>query len=307
MARFRFAATGTAVLLVLVGCLVGAAGASRGAPGFPVTIKSGAEAVTLQLAPKRIVSLSSTATEDLFAVGAGKQVVAVDDQSMRPTNAPRTRLSGYTPNAEAIAAYKPDLVVVAFDMHNIVAELRKLQIRVLLEPPAADLKGVYAQVEELGRVTGHSSSAKSLVGRLQSRVGAIVRSVPRGGAHVTVFHELGPDLYSADSKTFIGRVYALLGVRNIADGAAKGTHYPKLSAEYVLASKPDLVVLADTVCCGQTPALAAKRAGWSDLPAVQQHQVVGVPDDLASYWGPQIVDFLQVVARHVKEIRSRAG
>jgi ABC-type Fe3+-hydroxamate transport system substrate-binding protein len=62
-------------------------------------------------APQRIISLSPTATESLFAIGAGKQVVAVDDQSDYPKQAPRTTLSGFTPNVEAIAGYRPDLVV----------------------------------------------------------------------------------------------------------------------------------------------------------------------------------------------------
>jgi iron complex transport system substrate-binding protein len=63
--------------------------------------------------PQRIVSLSPTATEMLFAIGADDQVVAVDEMSNYPAEAlaKATALSGYTPNVEAIAAYEPDLVV----------------------------------------------------------------------------------------------------------------------------------------------------------------------------------------------------
>ena len=95
--------------------------------------------------PTRIVSLSPTATEDLFAIGAGKQVVAVDNQSNYPKNAPLTKLSGYTPNAEAIAGYKPDLVVVSFDGNHIVEALGKLKIPVLVEPTASTLADAYGR------------------------------------------------------------------------------------------------------------------------------------------------------------------
>ena len=91
--------------------------------------------------PHRIVSLSPTATESLFAIGAGPQVVAVDDQSDYPKNAPRTTLSGFTPNVEAIAGYKPDLVVASYDPNGLVATLRGLGIRVLVQDAAKTLDG----------------------------------------------------------------------------------------------------------------------------------------------------------------------
>jgi len=257
--------------------------------------------------PVRIVSLSSTATEDLFAVGAGRQVVAVDDQSLVPKRAPRTKLSGYTPNAEAIERYRPDLVVLAFDTNKIVEQLRKLGVRVLFEPPAANLNGVYGQLEQLGQVTGHLQAGRQLVARLRARVAAIVRSVPRAGRLISVYHELDQTFYSASSQTFVGQVYRLLGLRNIADAAKSGGAYPKLSGEYIIASNPDLIVLADTVCCGQSLKTVAARPGWAGLSAVTHHQVVAVPDWVASYWGPNIVDFLQLVAAHVKTIRAAGG
>ena len=99
--------------MVLAFALVASPSALAGTRAFPVTVKAANGTVTVQQPPVRIVSLSPTATEDLFAIGAGKQVVAVDDQSSYPKQAPRTSLSGYTPNAEAIASYNPDLVVVS--------------------------------------------------------------------------------------------------------------------------------------------------------------------------------------------------
>src|SRR5262245_55337861 len=147
--------------------------------------------------PQRIVSLSPTATEDLFAIGAGKQVVAVDDQSNYPANAPKTKLSGYTPNAEAIASYKPDLVVLSANPNGIVAALGKLHIRTLVQQPARNLEGAYAQLRQLGAVTGHAGGAAAVVRSLRHRVAQVVASMPADAKGLTFYEELSPDYYSA--------------------------------------------------------------------------------------------------------------
>jgi iron complex transport system substrate-binding protein len=252
--------------------------------------------------PHRIVSLSPTATESLFAIGAGAQVVAVDDQSDYPKRAPRTSLSGYTPNVEAIAGYRPDLVVLAGDANDVVAGLRKLGIRVLLQPAAKNLAGAYAEIRQLGAITGHKKNAAALVKRMQKAIAKAVKSVPK--RRLSVYHELEPDLYSASSRTFIGKIYKLFGLRNIADPAdSAGTGYPQLSAEYIVSANPDVIVLADTRCCGATAASVAKRPGWSGIAAVRTGSVVGVDDSVASRWGPRIVDFVRTIGKVLKRKR----
>jgi len=254
----------------------------------------------------RIISLSPTATEDLFAIGAGPHVVAVDDQSNYPKAAPHSKLSGYTPNAEAVAAYHPDLVVVSYDANHIVAALGKLGIKVLIQPTAPTLAEAYRQILELGKATGRTASAQAVVSRMKKQIAAIAASAAHPASPITVYHELEPDLYSATSKTFIGRLYALLGLKNIADAADKtGSGYPKLSAEYVIASKPQLIVLADTVCCSQTASTLGSRPGWGTIPAVTGNGVLPVSDDIASRWGPRVVDFLRVVAARAKELAAK--
>jgi iron complex transport system substrate-binding protein len=255
--------------------------------------------------PTRIVSLSPTATEMLFAIGAGKQVVAVDDQSDYPKTAPRTKLSGFTPNAEAVARYRPDLVVVTYDTNTIVAALGKLHVKVLFQPAVRTLAGTYAQIGALGRVTGHVAGAKAVVARMRARLAALVASVPRPSHPLTYYHELSPDFYSATSATFIGRIYALFGLTNIADKAdSSGTGYPKLSAEYIVQSDPDLVVLADGVCCAQTPATLGARPGWGGMRAVRRHAIVQIDDSIASRWGPRVVDFARAVASALRTTES---
>jgi iron complex transport system substrate-binding protein len=246
--------------------------------------------------PHRIVSLSPTATESLFAIGAGKQVVAVDDQSDYPKRAPRTALSGFTPNVEAIASYHPDLVVVQYDAGGVVEGLRKLNIRVLVQPSATNLAVAYAQIRQLGTISGHKKAAASLVVRMKRAIAKAVKSTPR--RKLSVYHELSPDYYSATSTTFIGGIYKLFGLRNIADAAdSSASGYPQLSAEYIISANPALIVLADTRCCGQSVASISGRPGWSNVAAVRTHSVVAVDDSVASRWGPRIVQFVQAVAK----------
>jgi len=267
---------------------------------FPVTLKAANGFVTIDKRPVRIVSLSPTATETLFAIGAGAQVVAVDDQSNYPASAPMTKLSGYRPNAEAVAAYQPDLVVTSSSANNLIPALEKLHIPVLLEPSAKSIGDAYVQMRQLGFATGHDAEARKVVSQMKTKIDAAVAATPKAKT-VSVFHELSPDFYSATSKTFIGRVYALFGVGNIADAADKtGSGYPQLSAEYVIASNPSLIVLADTKCCGQTAASVKSRPGWSSIRAVQQGNIVPASDDVTSRWGPRIVDFVRVVAAAVR-------
>ena len=265
---------------------------------------AGAASGSTAALPHRIVSLSPTATESLFAVGAGPQVIAVDDQSDYPKQAPRTKLSGFNPNVEAIASYKPDLVVISFDTGGVVASLRKLGIRVLMQPAAVDLGQAYAQITQLGTLTGHLAKAKAVVASMKQRIAKILAASPKA-AGLSVYHELEPDLYSATSKTFIGKIYQLFGLKNIADAAdATGSGYPKLSNEYIVASNPSLIVLADVRCCGQTPQTVAARPGWSDISAVRNHAIVRIDDSIASRWGPRVVNFVRAVAAAVRVAHS---
>ena len=306
MLRMSLFATGALVAAFAV-FVSGAAGghtlqqavASRTSPAaFPVTIVTPAGKVTISTRPSRIVSLSPTATESLFAIGAGRQLVAVDDQSDYPKSAPRTALSGFTPNVEAIAAYRPDLVVVAYDPKGLSGALRKLGIKVVHHDGAKSFQGAYQQIRQLGLVTGHEAEATTLIRGMKSKIRRIVRAARSKATRLSVYHELTPDLYSATSKTFVGKVYGALGLRNIADAAdAVGTGYPQLSAEYIVAASPDVIVLADTVCCGQKPSTVAARPGWDRVSAVRTGSIVRIDDSIASRWGPRLVSFFRAMSQ----------
>jgi iron complex transport system substrate-binding protein len=250
----------------------------------------------------RIISLSPTVTEDLFAIGAGKQVVAVDNQSNYPKRAPQTSLSGYNPNVEAVANYQPDLVLISYDPGDFAKQLRQLGIKVRFEAAAYTLKQAYRQILGIGRLTGHTRGARAVVRSMRTHLAAIVAGVPTTRRHLRVYHELDPTYYSATSSTFIGSVYKLFGFRDIADAAGSaGGGYPQLSGEYIIAKDPQIVVLADTKCCRQSYSTVADRPGWSTIAAVQHHRVVSANDDVASRWGPRIVQFARRVARIAKQ------
>jgi iron complex transport system substrate-binding protein len=297
------------VAMVVAGCGQDGSTSDAAAPAgqgaaFPVTLDSPGGKVVLDQRPERIVSLSPTATEMLFAIGAGGQVVAVDSNSNYPEEAPKTDLSAYQPNIEAIAGYKPDLVVYSDDPGELAAGLGKLGIPALQQPAATRLDDTYAQLDQLGRATGHQAEAGQLTATMRAEIEKIAAAA-RPERPLTYYHELDKNLYTATSKTFIGQLYGLLGMENIADPADKeASGYPQLSAEYVIKADPDLIFLADTKCCGQSARTVAARDGWDQLTAVRSGGVVALDDDVASRWGPRVVDFLKTVAAKVQTLES---
>ncbi|HWG02859.1 MAG TPA: ABC transporter substrate-binding protein, partial [Trebonia sp.] len=267
------------------------------------TSKSSSTSVKNETA--RIVSLSPTATEDLYAVGAGRQVVAVDQASNYPAGVPKTSLSGITPNIEAIAKYNPTLVIASQNSGGLVAGLTKLGVKVLIEQAPASLDGAYTEIERIGQATGHAAQAAGVVRNMRKEIAGDVAKAGPAHANLTYFWEIsaGP-YYSATSKTFIGQVAGLFGLKNIADAADKASDggYPELSQEYIVAAKPRLIFLTDNEAGdgGQTPAVVARRPGWPAIPAVHDHEVIALNDDIASRWGPRLPQLVAAIAQAVE-------
>jgi len=291
--------TGFALVAILALAACGGSKPTTGAQSAPpvssTTLPAGA--------PTRIVSLSPTATEMLFAIGAGPQVKAVDDQSNYPPEAPHTKLSGYQPNAEAIAGYSPDLVVLSDE--GVAPRLRRLHIKVIVQPAATTLADSYKQIDELGAATGHVARATSVVAKMRDDIATIAAQVPANARVLTYYHELDNTYYTATSHTFIGQLYALAKLRNIADAADKkgSGGYPQLSAEYILQQNPDLVFFADAKCCKQSAKTVGARPGWDTMKAVTQHHVIALDDDIASRWGPRVVDLLRTIVQSANAAR----
>lgn len=281
-----------------------AAASSAAADAFPVTVKAGNGDVTVKTKPIAIASLSPSATEMLYAIGASDQVTVVDKNSNYPADLPKNKVDSFNLNVEALTAYKPDLVITAGVAPEQQAAFEKLGVTMLAETAPTDLDGVYAQIVQLGQVTGHSAQAADLVASMKAKVAGILAEVPKPTRPLTYYYELDQTYYSVTSDTFIGSVLGELGLTSIADtakGAAAAGGYPQLDAEFILKANPDYIFLSDTTCCQQSPQTVAGRDGWKALAAVKDHRVIALDDDIAARWSPRIVDLMQTVADALKE------
>jgi iron complex transport system substrate-binding protein len=267
---------------------------------YPVTVEGATGPVTLDAAPTKIVSLSPTATEMLFAIGAGDQVVAVDELSNYPAEAAAkaTDLSGFTPSAEAISGYEPDLVVMEEPREGVDAQLADLDIAFWSGQAAKTFDDIYAQIEQLGALTGHVGDAAALVAQMQADIEAATADLPDREVPLTYYHELDNTYFTVGSNTFIGAVYQAAGLRNIADATEGDTDYPQLSAEFIVSQNPDLIFLADAGF-GESAATVSARPGWGELTAVTNGAIFPLDADVASRWGPRVVEFLQVVTEAI--------
>ena len=249
-------------------------------------------------APQRIVSLSPTHTEILFAIGADDQVVAVDSMSNYPVEsaAVLTDISAYEPNVEAISEFEPDLVVIGDDFSGLADQLTAVGIESWVMSAPTSLDEALEQIVDLGVATGHADKARALADSMKGDIDAIVAGVTVPTTPVTYYYELDNTLFSVTGNTFVGSLFELLGLRNIADATEGDTDYPQLSAEFIVSQDPDLVFLADTKCCGASATEVAGRAGWESLSAVVNGNVVELDDDVASRWGPRLVDLVRAIA-----------
>lgn len=272
------------------------------ASAFPAKVEvAGQPPVTITQQPKRILSLSPSATETLYAIGAGKQVSAVDRDSATPPQAPRTDLTA-TSDIGAVTAQQPDLVIAPDSAGALADGLRAQGIPVLLTPVPPDLDAAYGQIETLGHATGHSDQAHALAERTRSQIDGIIASTPKPAGPTSFYHEVEPNGATTTSNTYLGGIYGSFGLTNIADRADGTT--PRVSAQQVVRDRPDLVFLADGKCCQVTPDTAAARPSWAAVPAVRHHHVYELDGDLAGRWGPGLVDLARSVSNDVKNSQT---
>jgi len=278
---------------------------------LPFIVSSGAGAATK---PSCVVSLSPTATETLYAIGAGPQVQAVDTDSNYPTTGlPKKRVNGLNPSVEAVIGIckstashpstKPDLVIISYDANDIKEKLVALGVKVINQSPPTTVAGALAQIEQLGALTGHVKVADKLAASIKKTIATDVASVPKHpGKKLTAYYELDTTYYSLTSSTFVGSLLKSLGVVNIADAqnTTADAGYPKLSPEYILSANPKMIFLADTICCKASASTVAKRPGFSKVAAVQDGEVIGLNDDVASRWGPRMNLLMNQLTASVK-------
>jgi iron complex transport system substrate-binding protein len=304
MFKARFRAPAIAIVAIVFASVL-ANPAHAATTKYPLTISSGGFTTKIKKEPKRIISLSPSATEIFFSIGADKQVLLVDSLSNYPKRAPISEISAFEPNVEAIVGKKPDLVLLSVDAMKsteIRNALTKLKVPVLMEKAPVTLADVYAEINVLGKVTNKQSPAAALSKKMAKDIKSILASAKKSSG-VRIFHELDDTYYSVTSDTFIGRVYKDFGVINVADAAAGADSYgyPQLSAEYLLKSDPQAIFLSDAQY-GVTTQSVAQRAGWSQISAVKNGNVFALAADIPSRWGPRLVDFYRAIAKALAKI-----
>lgn len=272
---------------------------------FPVTVVSGdaqnGEDITIDSEPTRIVSLSPSVTEVLFDIGAGDQVVAVDEFSTYPEEAPLVDgLSGYMPNLESVLTYDPDLVVVSEYDESLATGLEAVDVPMLIIPAANDLDGVYEQVKRLGTATGNADDAEATVENMQASIANAIDSVPSEvkDAGLKYYHELDATYYSITDHTFLGNIYGLFGLSSIAENT--DTDYPQLSAEAIIDANPDLMFFANLDSEGMSYEDVSDRPGWDSIKAVRNRALISLNEDLASRWGTRTADLIELIANDLK-------
>lgn len=286
---------------------------SISALALPLTSVASASASS---APQCIVSLSPTATETLYAIGAGPQVQAVDQDSNYPANAKRLAavhaIDPLSPSVEALLGIckvtathpstKPDLVVIAYNANSIQQDLTAQGVKVVMQTAPTSVAGALAQIKQLGELTGHVDLANALAASMQRSIKANIASIPaHPSKKITVFYEISANpYYSLTSQTFVGSLMKSLGLVNIADAdsTTADAGYPQLNPEYIASSNPKLIFLAGDA----SVASVAARPGFAQVNAVRNHNVVELSADISSRWGPRLSVLMSEITSAVKRV-----
>jgi iron complex transport system substrate-binding protein len=258
--------------------------------------------VNLTGIPRRIVSLAPANTEILFAVGAGKQLVGRDSFSDFPAEAKSIKDIGGSMgkyDAEAIVALHPDLVLAGeINTPEMISSLEKLGLMVYSLPNPTSLDGMYANLENVGRITGHQSEAIARITKLKQRVADVDARIKPLSGYPQVYYELdatdATKPYTAGPGTFVDLLIARAGGVNI--GASLKSPWAQISLEQLVVANPSIIILGDSAY-GTTSDSVRQRAGWGELDAIQKSQVYIFDDNLVSRPGPRLVDGLEALAK----------
>jgi iron complex transport system substrate-binding protein len=291
------------VLLILLLNLAACTPASSQPTVTKIDVKDGLQReVKLDGPAKRIVSLSPSNTEILFALGAGAQVVGRDEFSDYPAEAkaiPSIGGSNGKYNLEAIAALKPDLVLAAeFNTPDQVKALEQLHLTVYYLKNPLDLNGLYANLTLVGQLIGKETQADALNQSLKKRVDAVTSKLVNITAKPKVYYELDAtdpsNPYTAGPGSFVDSLISEAGAQNVASGMKDA--YAVISPEVLISQNPDIIILGDSAY-GITPDSVGQRPGWDVIAAVKNKQVYPFDDNLVSRPSPRLVDGLEAFAK----------
>jgi len=250
--------------------------------------------------PRRIVSTAPSITELLYALGLGDRVVGVDRFSRFPPEAQgKAKIGDYVnPNLEAIAALRPDLVIIPANPVKLAERLGTLRLKVL-EIDQESIAKLYESFRIVGQATGAGAQAAKLESTVRVQLEAIrVRAAPLKKTRMMFVVGRTPNrldgLIVVGQASYLNEIIALAGGENVFRDAVAS--YPEVSLEEVLARNPDVIAdmgdMADTV--GVTDEHKREVTSlWdrlSSVAAVKQHRVFAVASDVYVVPGPRVVD-----------------
>ncbi len=240
----------------------------------------------------KIVSLSTTHTEIVQALGGGELLVGADSFSQTPETV--KKIDAFTATTDEILELNPDVVLIAFDINEIVTDLEGKEMKYALLPPARNFEDVYSQIEIIGNLIHKENEAKNLISSMREDVSTILQNTTF--KDIKIFHEIGYTygIYTVNKNSFIGEIYNLLGVKNIANELEDpySSGYPEISEEKIIESNPDLIVVGHSDYLNKDLSI---RTSWKNLTAVKSNNIYFLDENLANNWGINTVDLLNVL------------
>ena len=242
---------------------------------------------------QRVVSLSTTHTEIIQTLGGENLLVGID--SFSESELPIEKIDAFTVTADELVNLNPELVIVAFDFNGIIDGLEALNLNYVLLPPARNFDEVYTQIMEIGNLINKSEESIDLVSEMENDVAEIIESF--SAQNVKVFHEIGYTygIYTVNENSFIGEIYNLLGVDNIANFKEDpfGSGYPEFSEEEILMANPNLIIVGHSDYLNKD---LSTRVGWEEITAIQSGNLFFLDENLANNWGTNTVDLLNTLS-----------
>jgi iron complex transport system substrate-binding protein len=242
---------------------------------------------------QRVVSLSTTHTEIIQTLGGENLLVGID--SFSESELPIEKIDAFTVTADELVNLNPDLVIVAFDFNGIIDGLEALNLNYVLLPPARNFDEVYTQIMEIGNLINKSEESIDLVSEMENDVAEIIENF--SAQNVKVFHEIGYTygIYTVNENSFIGEIYNLLGVDNIANFKEDpfGSGYPEFSEDEILMANPNLIIVGHSDYLNKD---LSTRFGWEEITAIQSGNLFFLDENLANNWGTNTVDLLNTLS-----------
>jgi len=249
--------------------------------------------VTIPKTPERIVSLASSATETLYALGAGDKLVGRDKYSTYPEEVKNVQEvgSGSSPNLEMIIGLQPDVLFAWPYSRNAIISLEDKMPVIYIDPRSVD--DVLDTIRMIGLVTGKSSEAENLIAEMQNKIDAItdVTKELNKTQRPLVYYELGTPMKTTGPGTFTNELIFMAGGINLA--ADEPVRYPLLSSEYIIERNPDVIII---VSYGASIEEVKNRDGWENINAVKNDRVYKIDTNLVTS-NPRLVQGLEQFAK----------